>query len=143
EAQRIVLFNQGAEEMYGRISAEMIGQPLECLIPTRFRDRISRHIEAFLSGPDKARTIEEDVYGLRSNGEEFPAVAAVSKISVGGKTLLTVTLRNVAMQRRLSQIQKIFGDLGAALAATIEFEALLTEIVRLVVRDLAGLCIID
>jgi PAS domain S-box-containing protein len=143
EAQRIVLFNQGAEEMYGRTSAEMIGQPLDCLIPKRFRDRISRHIEAFLSGPDKALAIEEDMYGLRSNGEEFPAVAAVAKISVGGKTLLTVTLRNVAMQRRLSQIQKIFGDLGAALAATIEFEALLTEIVRLVVRDLAGLCIID
>ena len=38
------------------------------------------------------------IFGLRKNGQEFPADAAISKLTVGGTTILTVTLRDISQQ---------------------------------------------
>ena len=104
ETQRIILFNDGAEKIFGRSKAEMIGTPLDILLPERFRQAHAQHIQGFLAGPDVARPMGErsgKVYGLRANGEEFPADAAISKLSIGGKTILSVTLRDVTEADRL------------------------------------------
>lgn len=49
ERQRIVLFNPGAEQMFGRSGEEMKGQPLSALVPERFRelhDRVGQNVTA-------------------------------------------------------------------------------------------------
>jgi PAS domain S-box-containing protein len=104
EAQRITLFNEGAEKIFGYSSAEMIGAPFDVLIPERFRAIHARHLESFMAGPDAARHMSArsgTVYGVRRDGEEFPADAAISKLSVGGKSILTVTLRDITESERL------------------------------------------
>lgn len=45
--QRITLFNDGAERIFGWTSAEMIGKPLDLLLPERARDVHASHIERF------------------------------------------------------------------------------------------------
>ena len=46
-AQRIVLFNRAAETTFGRAARDVVGEPLESLIPARFRARHAEHVARF------------------------------------------------------------------------------------------------
>src|SRR5687767_11573043 len=59
EAQRIIRFNRGAEEIFGYSAAEVLGEPLERLLPQQFRAGHSRHVEMFGQGPVAARRMGE------------------------------------------------------------------------------------
>src|SRR4030095_11402542 len=77
------------------------------------------------------------------NGEEFPADAAISKIDVGGKRIMTVALRDITDQKRIENEQRFLADVGAVLTSTLDYEDTLRNIAQLAVRDLADVCIID
>ena len=146
ETQHVILFNEGAEKMFDRSSAEMIGAPLEILVPEHMRSGVKRNIESFRTGPETARQMSNRgklAYGVRRNGEEFPVGAAISKLSIGGKSILTVTLRDITEQKRAEDEQRLLAEVGSVLATTLDFEDTLTNIARLVARDLADLCIMD
>ena len=83
------------------------------------------------------------IFGLRKNGEEFPADAAISKLDVGGKVILTVTVRDITERKRVENEQRFLAEVGAVFAATLEYEDTLSNIAELVVRDLADMCIVD
>ena len=103
--QRITLFNTGAEKIFGYSGAEMIGARLDVLIPERYREMHARHVERFMAGPDCARVADArgGIYGLRRNGEEFPASASIAKVSVGGESIGRVALRDITESNRLYQ----------------------------------------
>lgn len=146
ESQRITLFNEGAEAVFGYTRAEMIGQPLEMLIPTRHREGHHRGVARFSEGREQARRMGEmgrPIFGRRKNGEEFPADAAISKLKVGGQTIFTATLRDVTEQKRAEDEQRFLAELGAILAASLDFEETLSSVARLSVRQFADLCIVD
>jgi PAS domain S-box-containing protein len=131
--QRITIFNEGAEHIFGYSKSEMLGAPLETLIPERFRAAHRAHFEQFAAGPDTARHVStrREVFGLRKNGEEFPAEASISKVVLGGLTVCSVVLRDVtyrksveeALQRALAARDDVLGivahDLRNPLSAII------------------------
>ncbi|MFO0746247.1 MAG: ATP-binding protein [Myxococcota bacterium] len=94
----ISIFNQGAERIFGYAAAEVLGAPLDRLLPERFRQAHEHHVEAFRAGAAHARPMgaRQLVFGLRKSGEEFPAEAAISKVDVGGRRVMTVMLRDVS-----------------------------------------------
>jgi PAS domain S-box-containing protein len=146
EEQRIVMFNEGAQKIFGYERSEVVGAPLENLMPKRFRAAHRGHIERFAAGPKVARTMGgrgAEIRGRRKNGEEFPAEGAISKLAVGGRAVLTVVLRDVTEQRRIESEQTFLADVAAAFAATLEYEDTLTTIAQLVVRDFADMCIVE
>jgi len=53
--QRITMFNEGAERIFGYAKAEAIGAPLDLLIPARYRDVHRRHLQGFAEGQEVAR----------------------------------------------------------------------------------------
>lgn len=143
---RIALFNEGAERVFGYAKAEVMGAALELLIPERFRAGHRRHVEAFLASPDAARRMDgrsKVLWGLRKDGEEFPADAAISKLEVGGTQILTVALRDITEQKRIEREQRFLAELGSVLISSLALDDTLSGVARLVVRDLADLCIID
>ncbi len=120
DEQRITIFNHGAEQIFGYSQAEAIGTPLDRLIPERFRNAHRQHVERFASGDAIARRVGErltTISGLRKNGEEFPAEAAISKLQVGEKTLLTVALRDITERKRIEEELKAA---NASLDAIVE-----------------------
>jgi PAS domain S-box-containing protein len=106
--QRITVFNEGAERIFGYSKQEMIGAPLDRLIPERYRTKHSTSFAAFAAGDAIARTMAErmEVYGLRKSGEEFPAEASISKVAVGGETLFSVVLRDTTYRKSVEEALK-------------------------------------
>ena len=143
--QRIVIYNQGAENIFGWSAAEVMGKPLDMLLPERFRDVHGQHIRNFGSGDATARQMGQrrPIFGLRKSGEEFPAQAAIAKLDVDGSRLFTVILRDVTAQKQQEKEREFLAEVAATFAATLDYDETLTSIARLVVQNLADCCIVD
>lgn len=102
EQQHIVIFNHTAERVFGYAAAEMIGQPIERLIPTRFQASHRRHVDGFGKAGVTTRSMGRlgTIFGVRANGEEFPIEASISKVEIKGATNYTVILRDVVDRQR-------------------------------------------
>jgi PAS domain S-box-containing protein len=100
--QRIILFNRGAEKIFGHKQAEVIGRSLDLLLPRRFEDVHRKHIEDFARSPDVARAMGQrrEVSGRRKDGSEFPAEASISKLDLGSELVFTVILRDITERKR-------------------------------------------
>jgi PAS domain S-box-containing protein len=103
--QRITVFNEGAEQIFGYSRQEMIGTFLERLLPERYRTKHSTSFAAFAAGDAVARTMAErrEVFGLRKSGEEFPAEASISKVTVGRETFFSVVLRDISYRKSVEE----------------------------------------
>jgi PAS domain S-box-containing protein len=146
ENQRIMLFNEGAENIFGYSKTEAVGAPLDMLIPERHRAAHHRHVAGFAAGSEGSRRMGARgvaIAGLRKSGEEFPADAGITKLAVGETLVLTVELRDVTVQKRLEDEQRFLVDLGTASASTIDYAATAACIARLMARDQADVCIVD
>lgn len=105
EEQRITLFNDGAEQIFLWKADEVMGKPLEMLLPERVRDVHRTHIERFRKAPENARKMgqRQEISGLRKNGQEFPAEAAIAKVSMGDAVVYSVVLRDITEQVELQK----------------------------------------
>ena len=120
ESYRIILFNEGAEKIFHYSKAEVIGQPLEILIPVQFREEHGNHIHRFSRSSAVSRQIAErqQILGLRKGGEEFPAEASISQLQLSGERIFTVVLRDISERRAAEQTLR---ETEKRLAATEEF----------------------
>jgi len=103
--QRIVLFNPAAEQMFRCAAEDALGQPIERFIPERFRGGHHGHVETFGHTNTTNRRMGGvgAVSGLRADGEEFPAEAAISQGEAGGRKLYTVILRDISLRKKLEE----------------------------------------
>jgi PAS domain S-box-containing protein len=105
EDQVITLFNQGAERIFGYKGSEVIGQPLDLLLPTDAHEVHREHIRQFARMGMLARRMGErsEVRGRRKNGEVFPAEASISQIDIEGRRVFTAVLRDITERRAAEQ----------------------------------------
>jgi PAS domain S-box-containing protein len=146
DQQRVTIFNNGAEQIFGYTKEEAIGIALDTLIPERFRNVHRQHIERFASGDAIARHMGErgtTIFGLRKNGEEFPAEASISKLQVGEKTLLTVALRDITERSRIEKEQRFLAEASVVLSSSLDYEQTLASVARLAVQQIADWCAVD
>jgi PAS domain S-box-containing protein len=130
--QRIAMYNKGAERVFGWSHDEVIGRAIDVLIPERFVEAHRAHVRGF--GPQNVvarMSIDRStVVGLRKNGEEFPAEAAISRLDVEGEPLYTVILRDVTEPTRLRK------ELHEALDRLQAATRLKDEMLNIVAHDL-------
>ncbi len=102
EHMQIMVFNDGASAMFGYAKDEIIGQPLDLLIPERFRPTHHQHVAGFADSPVAARKMGErqEIFARRKDGSEFPAEASIAKQEIGGRHIFMVVLRDVTERKR-------------------------------------------
>lgn len=105
EEQIITLFNQGAERIFGYTASEVIGKPLDLLLPPDVHAIHREHIHHFAQSGESARRMGErsEVRGRRKNGEVFPAEASISKFDIDGRQVFTAVLRDITERRAAEQ----------------------------------------
>src|ERR1044071_472050 len=106
EDQHIVLFNKGAEKIFGYGAEEIRGMPLDILLPSHVAKAHQQHVRDFASAGVNARRMGErrEILGRRKSGEEFPAEASISKAETDGQHIFTVILRDVTERHRAEEL---------------------------------------
>jgi PAS domain S-box-containing protein len=129
ESQRVVLFNNAAETMFGWTRAEAIGAALGTFIPARFREAHGAHVARFGETGVMSRRMGGSlriVTGQRRDGAEFPIDASISQVDESGARFYTVILRDVTArveaEQALRQSKDDLQALGAAAHLTREQE---------------------
>ena len=144
-AWKIVHFNHGAEQIFGYRESEVLGLPIDLLLPERFAEAHRGHITAFAGAPETARRMGErrQVLGRRHDGEEFPADASISRLATPRGPLFTVVLRDVTTQQRFERHEHLLAEAGRRLVATLDYDALLRVVAALPVPAIGDWCVLD
>ena len=109
-SQRIVIYNQAAQDVFGWRADEVLGQPLVRLMPERFRQQHGHDVDRFGSTGVSSRRMSRSavVRGLRRDGSEFPVEASISQAGEGADKLYTVILRDISERVRAEQELQAF-----------------------------------
>jgi PAS domain S-box-containing protein len=103
-AGKVLDFSPGAERLFRYSAAEMLGQPLERLVPESLR---ARHLAGFARASHElhARTMGGDgqLIALRKDGTTFPFEITVTSLVLHGETLFIGALRDITERLRTEQ----------------------------------------
>jgi methyl-accepting chemotaxis protein len=98
----IELINSQAEKLFGYRREELLGQPVEVLVPPRFRTNHPGHRSGFFDDP-RARMmgLGRDLAGLRKDGSEFPIEIGLNSIVSGGQTIALAAVADISERKRM------------------------------------------
>ena len=92
--------NPRAAELFGHTQAELVGQPIENLVPERFRGRHPSHRENYNAHPRARRMgAAMNLYALRKDGTEFPVDIMLKPVPTPWGPVVLSFVRDVTEQR--------------------------------------------
>ena len=97
----ITLFNQAAERIFGWNSGEMLGHPLECLMPEEFRETHRQHLRSYFATgrPNAAIGQALELTGLRKDGQPVPLELSIAASHAAEKKLVVAVFRNISARK--------------------------------------------
>jgi PAS domain S-box-containing protein len=125
--QRIVVFTGGAGKLFGYSPEEVLGQPLEMLLPVDAVATHRAHVQSFGEGPDVSHRMAArggNLLGRRKDATLFPVEVGISKRSEAGKVLYTAVVRDITERKRAEQQVR---DLNASLERRVAERTLQLE----------------
>ncbi len=121
EGGSIELVNVQAEQMFGYSRDEMIGQPLEMLIPERFRRGHRDHVASYLANPSaRAMSGSGELYGRRKDASEIPIEVSLSPQRHGERTTISAAIRDISERKRLEATSRLMSERLASAVESIQ-----------------------
>ncbi len=139
-SDRVVLANQQAERLFGYEAGSLRGKPLELLLPLRFRQQHIAQRGRFVAEPGmRAMGAGRDLYGLRSDGVEFPIEVSLSPVNTEEGTLMMGAIRDISERKRFElALQEKNDELAKAVATKDRFLGSMSHELRTPLNAIIG-----
>ena len=105
---RIVRVNSLAESLFGWARSELLGQPIEVLLPERLRHAHVAHRSSYAgSARTRAMGMGRDLWARRRDGTEFPVEIALSPIETPRGRLVVAAIRDITERRAVERAARV------------------------------------
>lgn len=104
QKQIIVAANGSSHSMFGYADEELIGKPLDTLIPSHYRGAHSGHFKGFITGGEKRQMGHgRNLFGLKKNGKEFPVEAGLNPLNLYGNTYVMALVTDITERKKAEE----------------------------------------
>jgi PAS domain S-box-containing protein len=148
---RIVLSNDRVEKLFGYRAEELLGRPVEVLVPRRLAEQHERLREGYFRDPDVrlAHARGGELVGRRKDGSEFPVDIMLSPVTAEVGLLTVASIRDATDRKKMEQARLAVARAEEAVRLRDEFLTLaahelrtpltpLRLVVDRIVRDATG-----
>jgi diguanylate cyclase (GGDEF)-like protein/PAS domain S-box-containing protein len=106
---KMVMVNGQTEEVFGYLREELVGQPVETLVPDRLRESHSSHRFEYAADPHvRSMGVGLELYGQHKDGSEFPVDISLSPLHTEDGTFVLSAIRDITEWRRAEQDASLF-----------------------------------
>jgi PAS domain S-box-containing protein len=101
---RITLLNPQAERLFGYPHADLVGRPIEALMPEGVRHAHLSHLARYVAQPRvRPMGAGQELIGQRRDGSQFPVEIALSPIAADGARYYVASIRDISETQRARQ----------------------------------------
>lgn len=107
ESGTLLFANRQVSALFGYAKSEVVGQPVEMLLPERFRGRHVAHRKDYIRTVRvRPMGIGLDLFARRKDGSEFPVEISLSPIEQDGQSVVAAAIRDVTDRMRVEQAMR-------------------------------------
>jgi PAS domain S-box-containing protein len=107
----ILIVNAQTERLFGYSRDELLGKPIEILVPKRSRPQHQGYRTTYSRAPKtRAMGSELELHGLRKDGSEFPVEISLSPLETPGRVLISSAIRDVTDRKRVEATARLASD---------------------------------
>jgi two-component system NarL family sensor kinase len=100
EEGRILIANRQVERVFGYPASELIGRPIEMMVPERFRAGCPQFRDRVVDEGQPRLIAASEIYGLRKDGSEFPSEILVTPVRMGRRAIVTAVIHDITAQKK-------------------------------------------
>jgi PAS domain S-box-containing protein len=103
----IILVNREIERLFGYARGELIGRPVDILLPENLRNKHAEQRRNFSQHPQARRLGSgRDFNGRRKDGSEFPVEVGLNPIALGGKSMVAAAIIDIGERKGRERMQE-------------------------------------
>ena len=137
----IVLVNAQLEQLFGYQRAELVGEPVEILVPDRYSGMHMAFRNGYVSEPrTRPMGLAGDLHARRKDGSEFPIEVTLSPLETDEGLLVSAAVRDISERRRMQEetdrvkdefFATVSHELRTPLTSMIGYSELMTDLEEL------------
>jgi PAS domain S-box-containing protein len=117
----IVLVNAETERLFGYTRQDLIGQPVDILVPAGLRGHHTQHRVGFIAQPEARHMgAGRELYGLRKNGSEFPVEIGLNPIQTSHGLLVLSMIVDISERKRVDAALRDYAEREQLFIAAVE-----------------------
>jgi len=104
KTQKIVGTNSSTNQMFGYESKDLIGQPLQILIPPKYHGTHGGHVKGYMKNSVKRQMgIERELYGAKKCGDTFPVEVGLNPFNIYGEKHVIALVTDITERKKVEQ----------------------------------------
>ena len=117
----IVLVNRQTEQLFGYLRDELLDQPVERLMPSRFHHRHVEHRASYMRSPSsRPMGLGLELCGQHKSGAEFPIAISLNQLQIDNELLVVSCIRDITAYQRAGQEIKALNEELSERNATLQ-----------------------